>query len=384
MSLAIRGAHNRRFGRQAEFIVKSPGRVNLIGEHTDYNGGLVLPFCIEQSLYTSLSFNFDNVIRLYSDQLNDLIELDIESKEKTNSHFANCVIGALTTLGIVVLPNNGIDILISGDLPLGKGLSSSTALCTGLIVALSLAFGQSHSREEVAQLAFELEHDFIGIPCGRMDQNAICHGQQGMVMLIDCKNNAIEHISLPETENLYFSIVDSGIARQLHESQYRQRRKTCEQVLAKAKTEFAEVEVLSDLSLAQLDQLDLSNKELKRACFVLEENQRVRSFSVEKSPKALGELLNQGQNGLREKYEVSHEHIDQLVSILTKNSNVLGCRMVGGGFGGSVICISDAQLDLEDEMITYARKSGNTPGHFPVKISSGLEVVMTTDLGHKL
>ncbi len=366
--------HRLLYGNEPDAIVKTPGRVNIIGEHTDYNGGLVFPFCINQALYISVSVNNRQIHRLHTQVLNESAEINL-NEEDHNEHWVKCFIGALKELR---LSGTGYDVCISGDLPYGKGLSSSSALCCGYIKALAASIEKSLSNMEIAQLAYNVEHNFIGIPCGFMDQFVICHGEKDKATLLDCGTLDYEFSTLPM--DCRFVLFDSGVRRSLHNSEYSNRKASCDRVLKTAKAKGFAVSNVSELTEANLDALNsgLDDSDIEKVRYILEENRRVRRASGMDKATALGQILNEGQAGLRDKYKVSCKEIDLLTEKLNETKGVYGARMVGGGFGGCVLALIHPLHDVQSfkpMMQWYKEKTGCTATILEVKPSSGIEML---------
>uniref|UniRef100_A0A7C5Y7I1 Galactokinase n=1 Tax=Fervidobacterium nodosum TaxID=2424 RepID=A0A7C5Y7I1_9BACT len=348
-----------------KIVVYSPGRANLIGEHTDYNDGFILPFAIKR--YVKLEIERAKKFRLFSEQAKKGIEFD--SPEKTNS-WADYVIGMIVKLrehGYDVEPFN---LKIDSDLPMGAGLSSSAALEVGTGYAISQLMGYEIPREELAMIAHECEVDFVGVRCGIMDQYAVALSKENHALFIDTMTREYKYIPFHlDSARLY--LIDSGIKHELGASEYNKRRKECELALeAMGRKSFREV--------TQEDVDKISDPILrKRALHVITENERVlKTLSALETDNLplVGKYLYESHYSLRDNYEVSCEEIDFLISQFEGYSNVLGARIVGAGFGGSVIVLAkdDFRGVFEKVAEKYRIKYDITPKLMDVETSDGV------------
>ncbi|PLV59920.1 galactokinase [Thermotoga sp. KOL6] len=310
--------------------VKAPGRVNIIGEHTDYNDGYVLPFAVNKFVFLSLERTKKFIF--HSETMNETVEMDEPKKLNKWTDYISGVIRAFEKRGFVVPP---VKIVISSNLPVGVGLSSSAALEVAAAYAISEHFGFNVTKLELVRIAREAEVEFVGVKCGIMDQFTSAFGKKGHAIFLDTMTLNYEYVPL-ELEGVEINLVDSNVKHELSSSEYNKRRQECEEVLRiLGKKSFREVK------LEELGKLPGTLK--KRAQHVLEENERVLK-SVQALRKRdfemLGKLLFSSHESLRDLYEVSCEETDFIVEFLRKKEGVLGARMVGGGFGGGVIVLS--------------------------------------------
>lgn len=345
--------------------VYSPGRANLIGEHTDYNDGFVLPFAIKK--YIKLEIERAKKFRLFSEQAKKGIEFDIP--EKTHS-WADYVIGMVVKLrehGYNVEPFN---MRIDSELPVGAGLSSSAALEVGTGYAISQLMGYEIPKEELAMIAHECEVDFVGVRCGIMDQYAVALSKESHALFIDTMTREYKYIPFHlDSAKLY--LIDSGIKHELGASEYNKRRKECELALeTMGKKSFREV-IHEDID-------KLSEPILRRrALHVVTENERVlKTLSALETDNLplVGKYLYESHYSLRDNYEVSCEEIDFLISQFEGYSNILGARIVGAGFGGSIIVLvkDDLKETLEKVVERYRIKYGTIPKLMDVETSDGV------------
>jgi galactokinase len=310
-------------------VWRAPGRVNLIGEHTDYNLGLVLPMAIELACYVAASPNTEGLLRVYSEQFAYSAEWRVDEIPGAvpKGDWTDRVVGIaweLSRRGVNISPQN---VLIDSDVPLGGGLSSSAALG----VSLALALGGPRELRELAELARAAEVDFAGMPCGIMDQFVSAHGREGAAILLDCRSLEWKPVMLPD--EVAIVTVNSMVKHELGASAYRVRVAEC--------AEAARRLGASSLRDARLDDLrTLQGTLLKRARHVVTENARVEQFvaaAARNDTGEMGRLATESHRSLRDDYEVSAAELDFLVDAAVRVPGVLGARMTGGGFGGSTV-----------------------------------------------
>ncbi|MFM7949005.1 MAG: galactokinase [Actinomycetales bacterium] len=325
------------FGVKPDLITEAPGRVNLIGEHVDYNQGLVLPFAIDSTTKCAIRERNDEKILISSKQLGEpVFEIELSKlSPKSGPDWTRYFLGVIWSLGI----SRGVEILIDSDVPQGAGLSSSAALECSIALALNELFGLEISRVELAQLTQRAENDYVGVPCGIMDQTISLLGKSGNALLIDCRDLSTQQIPLNlESHGLQLLVVDTRAHHALVDGGYAKRRLQCEEV-----AKFFNLKSLRDLSIEQLksQENELEPILYRRARHVVTEIGRVQSaiklLQVEDFT-SLGETLNQSHESLRDDYEVSCPELDCAVRV-ARATGALGARMVGGGFGGSAIAL---------------------------------------------
>lgn len=337
-------------------IWRAPGRVNLIGEHTDYNLGFVLPMAIDLACFVATAPNDDGYLRVYSEQLRESSAwpVDYISGARPRGDWTDRVIGiawALARRGIAVASQN---VLITSTVPLGGGLSSSAALG----VSLTLALGGFRPPREVAELAFTAERDFVGVPCGIMDQFAAACGQPGAAILLDCRSLEWRAVKLPEDVAI---VAANTMVRHEHASGgYRSRVEECA-----AASRALGVASLRDANLTDLSALN--GMLLRRARHVVTENSRVAQFvdaAAQGDVETMGRLATESHCSLRDDYEVSCAELDFLVETALRVPGVAGARMTGGGFGGSTVNFvhREAVQALESALVDgYRKEWGRTP-----------------------
>ena len=364
-------------------LIKAPGRINLIGEHTDYNEGLVLPASIEKGIYFAVSGNDLNSIRIETFLTQpEKIEFQLNGHHNPfNSFWGNYFKAIIEILVSKDYPLKGMDCVFGGDIPIGSGLSSSAALCCGFIYAITKVSGKSISREKIALIAQEAEHK-IGLNCGLMDQYAVLFGKKGNAFLLDCKD--LSHNYIPINLNGYsWVLVNSNIKHNLAvDSEYNKRRISCENIVKAVQKSRPEIKSLRDVTLVDLNSLVnvSSSIDIKRAKYVIEENDRVRQMiKVLTLGDALevGEVLRKGHWAMSTEYEITTTELDTLVKIGEGLKGVLGSRMMGGGFGGCTINL--VQTDTLDESINsllqqYKYQTGIDAEYYPLSIDDGVKV----------
>lgn len=367
-------------------IIKSPGRVNLIGEHTDYNDGFVLPAAINKVIILALAPNNLNKVRLHAMDIkpysheHDLSDPLINS----GSGWPEYIYGAMNELGKAGKNIGGFDCVFGGDIPIGSGLSSSAALTGGIVFGLSEIFDLDLSKREIAFLAQKTENDFVGVNCGIMDQFVSLFGKAGHVIKLDCRS--LEHTFFRfSRDDLRIVLCDTKIHRELVTSEYNIRREQCETGVNQLSTYFPAIKSLRDVDEAMLREYRgvLDPVIYKRCKYVVEENRRVISACEDLTRgdyEAFGERMFQSHDGLRDEYEVSCRELDVLVEAARNLDGVFGARMMGGGFGGCTInLVEDGYLKTFTETVTssYMAKTGEDLDIYATKISGGTESIIT-------
>ncbi|MGM0445750.1 MAG: galactokinase [Bacillota bacterium] len=324
-------------------IYQAPGRVNIIGEHTDYNNGFVLPMAIDKKITFASQIRSDNIINVYSLDYDEEFSFSINNiKFNKDKMWANYIIGVVSEIKKLGKNLKGADIVFGGNIPQGAGLSSSAALEVGTAYMFDDLNKLNISPKEQAFLSQRAENDFVGVKCGIMDQFVSRLGRKGHLLLLDCKTNEYELIPF-KSEKYIFLIIDSKVDRELTNSEYNKRREECE-----AAVEFynkrldKNVESLRGVNLSEIKKYEneMDKTLYKRAKHVVSENHRVlKSVEALKDNnfKKLGELMNRSHISLSRDYEVSSKELDLLVKLASKESGVIGARMTGAGFGGCTV-----------------------------------------------
>lgn len=369
---ALENTFQELFGRKAEVLAEAPGRVNLIGEHIDYSEGFVLPFAIADRTYAAIARNNDGLVRIASQQRkNRIFTIDIKDvKPGSAGEWEKYVLGVIWTLGI----STGVDILVDGTVPSGAGLSSSAALECSVAVGLNALFELGKSLEDLARATQKAENDYVGMPCGIMDQSVSLMGREGSALLLDCRDLSTESVPFDvASAGLELLIIDTQAHHALVDGGYAERRASCESVAAK----FA-IPSMRHLTMDVLNsrKSEIAETEYIRARHAVTEIQRVKDAVAALKASdftTLGRLINESHFSLRDDYTVSCPELDVAVDA-SLAAGALGSRMVGGGFGGSAIALIKAdQIDSVKEAIksAYAAKGFKAPRFFTSLPSAG-------------
>ena len=372
MKEEIKSLFNSRFGTNG-VMYASAGRINLIGEHTDYNGGFVFPGAIDKCIMAELNINGTDRVRVYSADMDAYCEFGLKEEDAPQEQWARYIFGVCREIikrGFVV---NGFDTVFAGNVPLGAGLSSSAALESCFAFALNDMFNDNKIEKfELALIGQSTEHNYCGVKCGIMDQFASVFGKKDHLMRLDCRSLEYEYYPF-NAEGYKLVLLDSKVKHELVDSPYNKRRESCERV---AKT--LGVETLRDADMAMLDEAKekVSEEDYMRARYVIGEKQRVLDVCdalVKGDFETVGRCMYETHHGLSKDYEVSCVELDYLNDI-ARECGVTGSRIMGGGFGGCTINL--VKNDLYDNFIATAKqqfneKYGHEPVVYPVIISDG-------------
>ena len=365
------------FGDSPEIVIRAPGRVNIIGEHTDYNEGWVLPGAMSRCLYILMSKNEGGGHHWVAGDLGEVFESPENIVEYGEYSWARYIQGAISLYAPGIGP---LRLMIGGDLPVGAGISSSSALVCGMLYGLQQLTGRKESKKELAILGSRVEREIIGLQGGIMDQFAIMLCQAGHVMLLDCRHGEYKHIQA-DLPGCRWILVNTKVKHALIDSDYNQRAYQCEQAVMILQATYPEVQSLRDVTMDMLLNSSLTEILFKRAAFVIEENNRVHAMVdalQQHQAERAGALLKASHEGLRYEYEVSCDELDHLADFANTYDGVLGARMMGGGFGGCVIClVREEVLDLfsRDIVNSYTERFGFEPEVILFDIGSGVEIV---------
>ncbi len=338
-------------------LVRSPGRVNMIGEHTDYNEGFVLPATINKDLVFALAKNGQKNCRIYAYDMRETLEFDPASFKKPDDAWTHYILGVIDQLQQGGKEIKGFDCVFGGDIPRGAGLSSSAAVECGLAFGLNELYGFGLDRKQIARLSQKAENEYAGVQCGIMDQFANLYGQEHQVIKLDCRS--LEYQLYPFDINGHkIVLLDTNVHHSLAASEYNKRREQCEQGVKKLQELELDVKSLRDVSLDMITRFrTLIDETVYRRChYVVEENQRVEEacrFLEQGDLVSFGQKMYESHHGLSCDYEVSCDELDFLVEQTHKNDNVLGARMMGGGFGGCTVnlvkeeALASMTMDIE-------------------------------------
>jgi galactokinase len=364
------------FGEEADLVAAAPGRVNLIGEHIDYSDGFVLPFAIKDRTLVAARKRNDSTVRIASAQRrNKIVTVDINQvKPGLKGEWERYALGVLWSMGVT----EGVDLMIDGHVPLGAGLSSSAALECSVATAMNHLFDMGFNLEELARLTQKAENQYVGVPCGIMDQSVSLMATQGSALLLDCRDLSTKNISFDvASHGLELLIVDTQAHHALTDGGYAERRASCESVVAKLG--------ISSLRELTIDQLEgsralINEIEFVRARHAVTEMKRVldcvEALNTSDFEK-VGQLINQSHISLRDDYTVSCLELDTAVDAAL-SAGALGSRMVGGGFGGSAIALIQASKTthtIAEIEKAFSNKGFKAPRFFTSLPSQGAELI---------
>ena len=385
--LELRKEFNRHFSKEPEHIFFCPGRLNLIGEHIDYNGGQVMPCAVSMGTWLALGRNTDKLFRFRCLNFPETADLHLQSSyTKTGPEWFNYPLGMINQLLEEGHDLSGLDLLFYGNLPIGAGLSSSASIEVLTGYALSEVFGLGISKKDIALLAKAAENKFIGVNCGIMDQFAVAMGKHDHAILLNC--DTIEYEYIPFSTGKYrLLIINTNKQRSLADSKYNERFAECGAVLKLLKQEL-NLQHLCDASLADLEaNLYLINNPVleKRAMHVISENQRVKDAVMAMQTgdmEVLGKILNASHASLRYDYEVSGRELDTIIDFSLQYPGCIGARMTGAGFGGCAIALvqENREEDYCEKLLDhYTQQIGYAPGIYAAVASEGVRTIQITN-----
>lgn len=363
-------------------IVRSPGRINIIGEHVDYNGGYVLPAAIDKYIYVAIDKRNDGIIGLYSVNFDVKIEIELNNLKPSND-FSTYVFGVVDQVIKRGYSISGFNIVIYGDIPVGAGLSSSAALESAVAFAINEEYQLGISKLELVSIAQSAESTFAGVNCGVMDMFASIYGQKDFAIKLDCNSLQFEYMPLV-LDGYSLVLFNSNVKHSLASSAYNVRRRQCETGLNRIKHFLPKVNTFRDVTESNLIEYILPfDKEIFTRCmYLVKEIQRLNEACqhlANGNLQALGQLLYATHDGLSLEYEVSCFELDFLIDEVKGNSNVLGARMMGGGFGGCTINIvkDEAISELIDSLkVNYLKTTGLHLEVIKVQTVNGTEIVV--------
>lgn len=372
MKTIIHNEFTKRFGQEGVFYA-SAGRINLIGEHTDYNGGYVFPGAIDKVIMAEIAPNDTDKVRVYSIDIDEYVEFGLNEEDAPTQSWARYIFGVCREILKRGGSVKGFDAVFAGNVPLGAGLSSSAALESCFAFALNDMFNDnSIDKFELARIGQSTEHNYCGVNCGIMDQFASVMGQKGKLMRLDCRSMEFEYFPF-NPEGYELVLLDSAVKHELADSPYNKRRASCERVAKRLG-----LETLRDATMTMLKAIrtDITAEDYFRAKFVIEEKDRVLAVCDALNAgdyETVGQKMYETHHGLSDDYEVSCEELDFLNDI-ARECGVTGSRIMGGGFGGCTINL--VKKDLLDKFVETAKvrfneKYGHEPKVYPVVISDG-------------
>ncbi|NDW11574.1 galactokinase [Bacteroides sp. 214] len=374
----VRTRFSKHFEGKTGAVYASPGRINLIGEHTDYNGGFVFPGAVDKGIIAEIKPNGTNKVRAYAIDLKDKIEFGLNEEDKPRTSWAKYIFGVCREMIKRGVDVQGFDTAFAGDVPLGAGMSSSAAIESTYAFALNEIFGENKiDKFELAKVGQATEHNYVGVNCGIMDQFASVFGKAGSLIRLDCRSLEYQYFPFnPEGYSLV--LLDSVVKHELASSAYNKRRQSCETVVAAMQKNHPHVQFLRDANMAMLEEVkeQVSAEDYMRAEYVIEEIQRVLDVSdaLERGDyETVGQKMYETHHGMSKLYEVSCEELDFLNDI-AKECGVTGSRVMGGGFGGCTINLVKNELHdafVEKAQEAFKAKFGKSPKVYEVVISDG-------------
>ena len=369
--------YQEKFGNNTPEVYASPGRVNLIGEHTDYNGSFVFPGAIDKGMIAAIRLNGSDKVRAYAIDLNESSEFGLNEEDLPKEGWAKYIFGVCRE--IIKRGGNvaGFNTVFAGDVPLGAGMSSSAALESTYAYALNDMLGLGIDTFELARIGQSTEHNYVGVKCGIMDQFASLFGKKGHLIRLDTKTMEYQYFPF-DPDGYKLVLLDTVVKHELASSAYNKRRESCEHAAATIAKRHPEVQFLRDATMDMLKEIkdEISEEDYMRAEYVIEETQRVRDVSdaLERGDyETVGEKMYETHHGMSKLYEVSCEELDFLNDV-AKEHGVTGSRVMGGGFGGCTInLVKDELYDsfITDAKLKFKERYGHEPKVYDVVISDG-------------
>ncbi len=377
MSQRVQEEFAQRYGAGARFYA-SPGRINLIGEHTDYNLGFVLPAAVDKAIYLAVAPTAAGRSRLYSIDFDQELQLDVTGGEKPREQWACYIYGVVQEMMKRGARPGNFDCVLGGDVPLGAGMSSSAALESVVGYAVNDLFGLGFDRADLAKIGQMTEHNYIGVRCGIMDQFASLFGRRGQVIRLDCRS--LEYEMTPfDPQGYRLVLIDSMVKHSLASSEYKVRRAQCEAGVAAVARHATGVESQRDMTSHKLYTYRTQLEELtfRHSAYVIDENRRLLDgceLLKHGDYKGFGEKMFGSHEGLSKEYNVSCRELDFIAGIARSTDGVIGARMMGGGFGGCVINLVEESVHdsyLDEVKGRFEREFGLTPRTIDVVIGDG-------------
>lgn len=376
-ALKVEETFSKKFKEEPRLFY-SPGRINLIGEHVDYNDGFVMPAAIDKGIYFAMALNNSEKINFFSIDFDESISLKISEVKKMDG-WKNYVLGVVNEFQKLNLPVKGFDCVFGGDIPIGGGISSSAALEGGISFGLNELCNFQMNRKELALLGQRAEHDFPNVKCGIMDQYANMMGKKNTVILLDCKNVTHEYLPL-NMEGYQIVLINTKVHHSLASSAYNQRRKECEKGL-KILQQESDIQSFRDIeNPADLFSFEKIMGEIvyKRCMYVVEEIHRTKNAArllKENDIIGFGKLMFETHDGLKNLYEVSCKELDFLIDVARENKDVIGARLMGGGFGGCTINIvkeESVSFFLSEILPAYKKEFNIDAESYDMKVVDGV------------
>ena len=355
-------------------VVFSPGRINLIGEHTDYNDGFVFPAAINKGIALAIQKSDAKKSSVYAINKEEMYEFSLtDIKPLDNGGWRNYVLGVIAEIQNLGIQLTNFNIAFAGNIPSGAGMSSSAALENSVVYGLNALFDLGLTKSEMILISQKAEHHYAGVKCGIMDQYASMYGKKQSALLLNCRTIQSK-VYIIDFQQYKLLLINTNVKHDLSESAYNDRRSVCEKV-----SNLLNVKALRDATKDDLEKVksDISEEDFQKCLYIIEENNRVQQFSKaieEDNIGALGTLLYQSHHGLSKQYKVSCDELDFLVEKTIENKNILGARMMGGGFGGCTINLikkSEIQKFKKEIAKAYQEKFNKECAIYNVKLSKG-------------
>lgn len=373
----IRTSFKERF-KSEPLMIFSPGRINIIGEHTDYNDGFVFPAAVDKGIVSAIDKSDSEQSTAFAVDMDEAVKFSLNSlKPSSKGSWENYVFGVVSEILKRGKAVGNFNIAFGGNIPEGAGMSSSAALENSVVFGLNELFGLGLLKTEMILISQKAEHNYVGVKCGIMDQYASMFGMENNALLLDCRTINSEPYEI-DFKDYEFILINTNVKHSLSDSAYNDRRSVCESI-----AEMLKVKALRDVSELDLETIkdDVTSENYQKALYVIQENNRVvkASKAIEEGDlKLLGNLIFASHNGLQHQYKVSCEELDFLVDQAKATSHVLGARMMGGGFGGCTINLvakADSASFIESASKAYKQKFNKDCSIYHVSLSSGTGIV---------
>ncbi len=366
----------------AEVKIASPGRINLIGEHTDYNNGFVMPAAIDKKIYFRFrKNNTKNLVRIYSETFDAYVEFNLQKITKSTNYWENYLLGVIDEIQKLGKQLQGFDCILKSELPIGAGISSSAALECGFAEGLNSLFNLDLAQMEIVKLSQRAENNFVGSNCGIMDQFASVMSKKDHFIKLDCES--LEASFIPaKIQHCKLLLLNTNVSHNLADSEYNSRRQECETAVEVIQQKYSAVKSLRQVSFNMLEEFkkEIGVIGFKRCLYVLEENERVQETEKalrDGNLQTIGKLMYASHRGLQHQYEVSCPELDFLVDFSEEKPFIYGSRMMGGGFGGCTINLIEAdKIDayFEEVKKIYQEKFNITPTAITVVPDEGTQI----------
>lgn len=366
-----------KYFNTSPLLIFSPGRINLIGEHTDYNDGFVFPASISKGIVLAIQKSDSEKSQVYALNKKEMCEFDLQNIQPLeNGGWRNYVLGVVAEIQKAGTSLTNFNISFAGDIPGGAGMSSSAALENSVVFGLNTLFNLGLSKQKMILISQKAEHNFAGVNCGIMDQYASMFGEKESALLLDCRTVESKSYKINFKEYKLL-LINTNVKHDLSESAYNDRREVCEAICKKLNIKALRDADRSDLSTIKND---ISSDDYLKALYVIEENERVHRFSKaieENNLNTLGELLYKSHKGLSSQYKVSCDELDFLVDLTKETPSILGARMMGGGFGGCTINLihKKSNLDIKNIVKKYELKFKIKPSVYSIKLTNGVKII---------